>query len=195
MSQSKRQRIREERRRSALRTRLIWIGVGVVILVGAAFLILPALQPSVGEAAAIMPDTTHVEAGEDPGPFNTDPPTSGRHYASEYEAGFYEAGDPETQEPYPEGFLVHNLEHGYVIFWYNCDVLGDGSCEELKTDIRQVMDAVDNFKVIAFPWDSIDEPVVMTSWGRIHRFERFDTRLAEQFVERNRNKAPEPFAP
>ena len=21
---------------------------------------------------------------------------------------------------YPEGYLVHNLEHGYVIFWYNC---------------------------------------------------------------------------
>jgi hypothetical protein len=52
-----------------------------------------------------------------------------------------------------------------------------------------------NFKVIAFPWPSIDVPVVMTSWGRILRMESFDPQVAQNFVQNRRNKAPEPNAP
>jgi hypothetical protein len=66
---------------------------------------------------------------------------------------------------------------------------------DLKAQIREVMSAENNFKVIAFPWESIDVPVVMTSWGRMLRFDQFDTEQAQDFVQRNRNKAPEPFAP
>jgi hypothetical protein len=57
------------------------------------------------------------------------------------------------------------------------------------------MDTVDNFKVIAFPREALDVPVVMTSWGRMQTFEGFDPDQARTFVERNRNKAPEPNAP
>jgi hypothetical protein len=57
------------------------------------------------------------------------------------------------------------------------------------------MDAVDNIKVIAFPREALDMPVVMTSWGRMQTFESFDPDQARTFVERNRYKAPEPNAP
>jgi hypothetical protein len=57
------------------------------------------------------------------------------------------------------------------------------------------MEAENNFKVIAFPWPSIDVPVVLTSWGRMVRMEAFDPAQARDFVQRNRNKAPEPEAP
>jgi hypothetical protein len=57
------------------------------------------------------------------------------------------------------------------------------------------MSSVGNFKVIGFPWPSIEEPVVMTSWGRLLRFEEFDTDIAEQYVKNFRNQAPEPNAP
>ena len=96
---------------------------------------------------------------------------------------------------YPEGYLVHNLEHGYVIFWYNCDLLDDNSCSVLKTQIQSVITAFNDIKLIAFPWESLDVPVAMTSWGQLQEFEVFNEDLAETFVDRNRNRAPEPNAP
>jgi hypothetical protein len=57
------------------------------------------------------------------------------------------------------------------------------------------MDDSENFKVIAFPWPSIDESVVMTSWGRMLRMQEFDVLTARQFVRAYRNQAPEPQGP
>ena len=142
-----------------------------------------------------MADSGHVEEGADPGPYNTDPPTSGRHYAIELNAGFYEKADLSSMPEFPEGHLVHNLEHGYVIFWYNCNLVTEGECTELKTQVRSVLDQENNFKVIAFPWESLKVPVVLTSWGQMQEFETFNPELAQTFVNRNRNQAPEPLAP
>ena len=60
---------------------------------------------------------------------------------------------------------------------------------------RAVTDQYNGIKLIAFPWQSIDTPVVMTSWGHLQRFERFNASRASDFIERNRNRAPEPNAP
>ena len=65
----------------------------------------------------------------------------------------------------------------------------------MKDQISSAMDETGNFKVIAFPRDSIEFPVVMTSWGQIQEFSDFSPSEAIAFVERNRNKAPEPNAP
>ena len=138
----------------------------------------------------------HVPEGQDPGPFNSDPPTSGRHYSQPFDPGFYEEGDLETQVDYPAGHLLHNLEHGYVIFWYNCDELDNAvDCDDLKEQIKNVMNRFLGAKMVAFPWASIDEPVVMTTWGQMLRFDKFDERAAREFVQANRNRAPEPNAP
>ena len=96
---------------------------------------------------------------------------------------------------YPEGYLVHNLEHGYVIFWYNCNLLDEQNCSELKIQIKSVMDEFNGVKLIAFPRESLDVPVVMTSWGQLQQFEVFNENPAASFVESNRNRAPEPNAP
>ncbi len=142
-----------------------------------------------------MPSSDHVEEGTDPGPYNSNPPTSGPHYARSLNPGFYEQS-PGEELPFPEGYLVHNLEHGYVIFWYNCQALPDGeSCDGLKADIRTVMDEFDGDKLVAYPWESIEVPIALTSWGHRLRMERFDADAAGQFIERNRYRAPEPQAP
>jgi hypothetical protein len=190
---SKRQIAQEKRRRRKL---LTYSTVGVIALLSVAVIastVIGATRPLPGEEVPVMADISHVEEGTNPGPYNSDPPTSGRHYASTLDAGFYESG--EVKDPHPEGFLVHNLEHGYVIFWYNCSLLNESNCSDLKEQIKGVLDAENNFKVIAFPWESIDAPVVMTSWGRMLSFSNFDPQQAQDFVQRNRNKAPEPFAP
>jgi hypothetical protein len=177
-----------------MRSYLIWglvIAAGIAVVV---FVLVPAFQPSTGEDVPVMSSSSHVEEGSDPGPYNSDPPTSGLHYANELPVGFYDEDEIAQFGLYPEGYLVHNLEHGYVIFWYNCNSLDQSSCTELKDDMREVMQDAGNFKVIAFPW-STDAQVIMTSWGKMLEFDTFDPGLARSFVRNNRNKAPEPFAP
>ncbi len=192
---SRHQRIREKRQRDRLRSRLIWGGIVLVALVGAAYVLWLALRPSVGESVPIMAETGHIQDGQEPGPYNSDPPTSGPHYASDLRAGFYDDTDQAGLPEHPEGYLVHNLEHGYVIFWYNCNLISELECSDLKSQIRTVMDEFNEVKVIAFPWESIEVPVVMTSWGKMQRFGEFDQQVAKTFVERNRNRSPEPNAP
>ncbi len=186
---------REKYRRARLRSNLIWgaIGLGVLIILG--FLVWNVVRPAAGEDVPLMASRDHVPEGADPGPHNTDPPTSGPHYPVWAQAGFYEEAEMDQLGAFPEGYLIHNLEHGYVIFWYNCDNLAAAGCEPLKDDIRGIMEDFDNFKVIAVPWETIEEPVVMTSWGRMLRFDQFDADAARQFIERNRFRAPEPNAP
>jgi hypothetical protein len=174
---------------------LFGIALAVVVLAAGAIWYTNAHQGPMGQEFDVMA-ANHVAEGSDPGPYNSNPPTSGRHYASEYDAGFYRPGDPATLAPYPAGYLVHNLEHGYVIFWYNCEALDSSAdCTALKDAIAAVMDQADNWKMIAFPWTSIDTPVVLTTWGRLLAMDEFDADLAMDFVRRNRNQAPEPNAP
>jgi len=147
-----------------------------------------------GEVVAIPADyQTHVEIGT-PLTYPSDPPAGGRHYAEEFENGFYDESTLPNRPGDIAGYLVHNLEHGYVIFWYNCAKLDETACNNLKSQIKTVMDAKNNFKLIAIPWKSIDTPLVMSSWGRLQRFEQFDDRLARVFIESNLNHAPEPDA-
>lgn len=193
---SNRNQRRTRRKRQKSNRNLLWIGVGVIVVVVIGFVIWKIVRPSVGESIPIMASSgEHVPEGDDPGPFITDPPTSGRHYANEYKAGFYEPSEPEVNVAYPEGYLIHNLEHGYVIFWYNCEILNEDECSTLKGRILEVMVEFDNFKLIAFPWPTADAPLVMTSWGQLQEFQAFDADRARNFIRSNRNRAPEPNAP
>ena len=203
MSKSTRERIKAKRRRQ--RTRNIVLGgvIGIAVVAGLAWLATQSRSRESGETVPIpqvqpveeMPEVVHVAEGTDPGPYNSDPPTSGKHYPTQAFADFIDEDGLESFGEFPAGYLVHSLEHGYVIFWYNCEVLIDTECEDLKDEIKQVMGRVGDFKVIGFPWPTIEEAVVLTSWGRLLRFEEFDPNVAEQYVRNFRNQAPEPNAP
>lgn len=45
--------------------------------------------------------------------YNSNPPTSGNHYEEWVRAGVFD-------RPQEDGYLIHSLEHGYVIISYNC---------------------------------------------------------------------------
>jgi hypothetical protein len=49
----------------------------------------------------------------DPVSYDTNPPSGGSHY-------FVWAAFQNYDFAVPQGFLVHSLEHGAVIYWYNC---------------------------------------------------------------------------
>jgi hypothetical protein len=191
---SKREQNRIRQQRQKWRNYGIAGGIAILVLGVIGLLIRQGIKPAAGESVAIPPNyQTHVEIGT-PLTYPSDPPAGGRHYAQEFDRGFYDEASLPDQPGDAAGYLVHNLEHGYVIFWYNCTKLDETACNNLKSQIKTAMDAKNNIKLIAFPWNSIDVPLVMTSWGHLQRFEQFDAGLARTFIESNLNRAPEPDA-
>ena len=191
-SKSNRQKIHERHRKQKIKTNLMWGGIGVVVIAIFSIIIWQGVRPAAGESIQIMAGSSqHIPMDSDPGEYNSDPPTSGPHYGEEARAGFYDSNNYQ----FPAGYLVHNLEHGYVIFWYNCDLLDETGCADLKEQIKTTMDDLGGTKLIAYPWPSLDAPLVMTSWGRLQRLETFDSEQVKAFYRANLNRAPEPDAP
>jgi len=135
-SKSNRQKMHERQRKQKIRTNLNGGGIGAVVLAIIGLIIWQGVRPEAGESVQIMVSDPHIPVDSDPGQYNSDPPTSGRHYAEEAQKGFYES----NIYTYPAAYLVHNLEHGYVIFWYNCDLLDESGCANLKEQIKTTMD-------------------------------------------------------
>jgi hypothetical protein len=112
----------------------------------------------------------HVEPGT-PLQFEDSPPAFGQHYNvwDGIERKLYSESDrPDVGE------LVHNLEHGYTILWYDETVAGD---EAMMDDLRGIAakkssttNLRDKFKAV--PWTSEDgdpfpsgQHVAMTHWS------------------------------
>lgn len=77
-----------------------------------------------------MPSSEHIETGNDPGSFNTDQPTFDPNHVQPLDAGTYDEASMQRFGLYPEGHLAHDLEHGYVLFRYDCGVLDEAGCSE-----------------------------------------------------------------
>lgn len=179
------------------RGRLVAVGLvagGLVVAAGAGMLIWNASRPGLGISVPVV-SRAHIQEGTDPGAYTSDPPSSGSHYPTDASAGFYDDTAAKALGQYPQGYLVHSLEHGYVIFWYNCRLLDAAACDALTGQIQQVMQQAGQVKLIAFPWTRTDVPVAMTSWGRLLRMPTFDAGQAIRFIHAYRYHAPEPDAP
>lgn len=189
---TRREQRRARARQQRVKSKFIQGGLIVVALLAFGYAGWLILRPQVGEAVPVL-SSGHVSEGEPLNITGADPPTSGDHYASPLPAKFYHETDLAGLPPNPDGYLIHNLEHGYIIFWYNCALVED--CDALKSQIQSVMDETNGVKLIAFPRDTLEAPVVMTSWGRKQVFDVFDPDAARTFVKRNLNRSPEPTAP
>ena len=184
---SQRELRRREMSRRRFGSRLFWGVLAALVLAGLGYVGWQLSRPKLGIAVPEMA-SPHIQIGEQHEPYNSDPPTSGPHYVQPAEAGFYDEALTDEQ-------LVHNLEHGYVVIWYNCVKLDESACNDLKANIKPVINDVNGVKVIASPRDSIDVSVVMTSWGRLLKMETFDAVQARAFYQTNLNRSPEPGAP
>jgi hypothetical protein len=202
MKKSNRQLLRErqqkQKRRQYLALGALSLAVALVII-GVVVMTRGASNPNGVMGDAVQIDSAaHVPNTSVPGPYHSNPPAGGPHYADTFQAKFYQESDLAGLAAHPEGYLVHNLEHGYVIFWYNCQALGQNAgtdCAGLQSTIQQVMNQTGQTKLIAFPWAGMDVPLAMTSWGRILKFDRIDSVKMAEFVRRNRYQAPEPDGP
>lgn len=189
MSKASAKSIREKQQAKRQRRERVWLiggglaGVAVLIVLG--YFVWDVVRPKPGQSVPWQ-NQTHIQEGDPHEPYNSDPPTSGPH-AAPASAGFY-------NEPLPDENLVHNLEHGYVIIWYNCHELDESACDTLKGQIRNIIDTSGK-KLIAVPRDTLDTQIALTSWGRLYKLDAFDADKITTFVKEFRGKAPEGGAP
>lgn len=57
--------------------------------------------------------------------YNTNPPTSGSHFAIWTKEGVYDRA-------ISDGYLLHSLEHGYIVISYNCQSIRAGEQESIS---------------------------------------------------------------
>ena len=126
--------------------------------------------------------TQHVTSPEEVSS-RTDPPTGGPHYANSASAGFYEA-------PIDDGLLMHSLEHGYVIVWFDCAQIDN--CQIVENQISDVVTS--GPKLIGMPRAGMETPIALTSWDRIERLDGYDESAIRRFIRDNLNRSPEPDA-
>lgn len=107
-------------------------------------------------------------------------PTSGPHSPRPTEPGFYE-------RPQPPVNLVHALEHGNVVIYYNTP--GDEALAALKEWTALYPRAWDG--VVATPMAGLGESLVVNAWIKELRLERFDAPAIAAFIDAYRGRGPE----
>ena len=114
--------------------------------------------------------------------YPTIPPYGGPHAADPAQCGIY-------FQPLSFEALVHSMEHGAVIWYYQPDVLNtqDAAAGELLA--RELLN--DNNRLIYLPDQRIEAPIVLASWGRLLPLDRFDTETIRDFVEKFDNEGTE----
>lgn len=126
--------------------------------------------------------------GDDSGGLTPIPPTGGKHNAVSLgdTVRFY----PLSQKPRPER-AVHNLEHGYIVVWYDSKLPAD-QVKKLETLAKGTLT-----RLLVVGWWQGDLPadkhVVFTSWGRTDRCTTVSDAMASEFYSDHLNAdiAPE----
>ena len=131
---------------------------------------------------------THIDAGQQPGNWNSNPPTSGDHLANWLQPGVYDG----EQDPRA---MVHSLEHGYVLLLYK-DIPDDQLAQ-----LRQFASQRDGSKLILAPFSGLEQPgVTLAAWRNLEVLQRVNMDVVQAFVNdfmllgATRSVAPEPNA-
>jgi len=118
--------------------------------------------------------------------YGTNPPSSGNHYPVWAAYQTYE-------RPFPRGFWVHSLEHGAVVFTYNCP----GGCADEVADVQAFIDGLPADcgakarRVILTPDPDLDVRFAASAWGHTLRAHCFDRDAFSTFFTAHYDRAPE----
>jgi hypothetical protein len=176
---------------SAIDPRILIIGgvvvVGVVILV--VFLMFG------GSAAARIGERQvddgggHIADGAPGSGYSSVPATSGEHWGTPGNWGVYSPAAP-AQQPQ----VIHNLEHGGIVIWYQPDQVAPDDVAELTRYVEQQIRSA-KFKVILSPWTGEDfgHPIAVTAWNWLLYQDEADIEQIRAFLDDHYGEAPEPF--
>lgn len=120
----------------------------------------------------------HVARGAIHPAYNSNPPTSGPHWADT-------AGPGIKDEFVPDELILHSMEHGAAVVWYR-EGLDQSEVKRIKEAFR-----ASSGKKIMLPRKDLDVPVALTSWGYLLKLETIDETKIKEFIETNNDRAPE----
>jgi hypothetical protein len=130
--------------------------------------------------------------------YETVPPSSGRHWpvpATVSDRGFYTAEDRPAMEQ-----LVHNLEHGYTVLWYDQSVTGD-RLQAIQDLARRLRGDNTYRKFIAVAWDPAygklpsGKTVALSHWGAKQSYRQLCGQLSGSVVQSFLDAHPSSDAP
>jgi hypothetical protein len=135
-------------------------------------------------------DYTKEKYGDDRDGTVPIPPTGGKHNALSLgdTVRFY----PLSDKPRPER-AVHNLEHGYIVVWYDSKLP-----EDQVTKLQELAKSGTLTRLLVVGWWQSDLPadkhVVFTSWGRTDRCTTVSDAVATKFYQDHLNSEVAPEA-
>ena len=124
--------------------------------------------------------------------YSTNPPTSGKHYEVPADDGIY--GDPPQDEQ-----LVHNMEHGRVIFWVKPSLP-----EDVRADVRALVED-DPYQMVLVPRAGMPYAIAATAWdadpapngtGKLMTCDKVTDQTYDAlaaFRDEHRSQGPEPI--
>ncbi|MBA2633749.1 MAG: DUF3105 domain-containing protein [Chloroflexi bacterium] len=124
-------------------------------------------------------------------PYSSLPATSGPHWGTPAAWGAYSTPQNESQ-------LLHNLEHGGIVIWYDPKALTEAQVDELASYVDgQVATGIGGrFKFILSPWSGDEElggVIALTAWRHLLVLDTFDMDAVRGFADANYVRyAPEP---
>lgn len=207
--EEQRKKARAKERRTTILTIVISSVIGIGLIASAVYfgqqdkadkIPMDQIGLTTAEAAACDPpkDEPIGEGATDEGVKHTTarvqyaiaPPSSGMHNPTPLPGGnknYYSRDD----NPSPEQ-AVHNLEHGYVVVWYD----KKATAEQIEL-LRQIGDVAER-KLLILPWTREDFPdekhIVLTSWTIKQSCKDVSGAAIKDFFEKYggaRSKAPE----
>jgi hypothetical protein len=169
------------------------LSIGAILLLGLVILLLVLLFGGGGGTAVGVRQAdggrTHIAEGTQGSGYTSVPATSGQHWSSADSPGpwgVYTVAQPQER-------MLHNMEHGGVIIWYQPALLSADDLATLTQFVKQQV-TTDRFKVILTPWSGANfgHPVAVTSWGWLLYLDSADLDMIRAFIDDHYGDAPEP---
>lgn len=191
--QRSRAALREVAARRRRRTNLMLAAAGVVLLVIVALIVWVNVRgtASVGPVQRLPTQgNSHIPQGSvSPIEYNSTPPTSGPHYPGLAPWGIY-------REPIRYEQLIHNLEDGGVVIYYQCPEGCEELVQQLEALVQPYVDAGRHVVLVSnVPgWSPTEggQPahrdmgarIALTAWQVLDKFDEFDAERIRAFIER-----------
>ena len=139
--------------------------------------------------SALNGNTNHVPSGQQV-TYSSNPASIGQHWS--------DSNAPASTGVYPtrleEEIWVHNLEHGSIVFLYDCPA----ACTDIELGLQDFAEArpADGggaFRYIVSPQPNMPTKVAVVAWGWVYRADCVKPAEIDAFVDAHYRQAPEDF--
>ncbi len=126
--------------------------------------------------------TTTGQLHQPPAAYPTSPPYGGPHSPNLVPCGVYQA---------PQSFagIVHTMEHGAVIIYYQPDLFTPDEVSEVRAVALDLLQ--DGKRIVFTPHQQINARLALAAWGRLLFLDQFEEEAIRGFADAFENKGPE----